>query len=81
VLYEVLHESRDSMKSARSLLNRVKDKTRRAQLESAYQQTEVPLVQAIQAGHQFVYDDMKERLAKARQRLDTFLEQLANPKP
>ena len=69
------------MKSARSLLNRVKDKTRRAQLESAYQQTEVPLIQAIQAGHQFVYDDMKERLATARQRLDALLEQLANPKP
>ena len=69
------------MKTARSLINRVDGKTRRAQLEYAYQQTEVPLIQAIQAGHQFVYDDMRERLSTARQRLEALLGQFANPKP
>jgi hypothetical protein len=34
----------------------------------------------MQSGHQFVYDDLKERLSVARQRLETLLGQLANPK-
>jgi hypothetical protein len=79
-LYEALHESRDQLKSARVLINSVGDKARRAQLDAAYQQTQVPIVQAVQAGHQFVYDDLKERLSTARQRLDALLGQLANPK-
>lgn len=79
-LYEALHESRDRMKSARLLIDRVVDKARRDQMEAAYQQTEVPLRQAVQAGHEFVYDDLKERLSTARERLDALLRQLANPK-
>jgi hypothetical protein len=79
-LYNALHESRDLMKSVRSLVNRVNDKPRRAQLDEAYQQAEVPLIQATQAGHQFVYDDLKERLSVARQRLEALLAQLANPR-
>jgi len=80
-LYDALHESRDLMKTVRSLVNRVGDKPRRAQLDEAYQQAEVPLIQAVQAGHQFMYDDLKERLSTARQRLEALLGQLANPKP
>ena len=80
-LYEALNESRDLMKSVRSLVNRVDDKTRRAQLDAAYQQAEVPLIEAVQAGHQFVYDDLKERLSTARRRLEALLGQLANPRP
>ncbi|MCM3881121.1 MAG: hypothetical protein ND807_13515 [Vicinamibacterales bacterium] len=80
-LYDALHESRDLMKSVRSLINRVSDKARRAQLDQAYQQAEVPMIQAVEAGHQFVYDDLKERLIAARQRLEALLGQLANPKP
>lgn len=80
-LYDALHESRDLMKSVRSLVNRVNDKPRRADLDAAYQQAEVPLIQAVQSGHQFVYDDLKERLSVARQRMEALLAQLANPKP
>ena len=69
------------MKTVRSLVNRVSDKPRRAQLDEAYQQAEVPLIQAVQAGHQFVYDDLKERLSVSRQRIEALLGQLANPKP
>lgn len=79
-LYEALHESRDLLKSVRSLVNRVGDKARRAQLDEVYQQAEVPLIEAVNAGHQFVYDDLKERLSTARQRLEALLGQLANPK-
>jgi hypothetical protein len=80
-LYDALHESRDLMKSVRSLVGRVKDKSRRAVLDEAYQQAEVPMIQAVQAGHQFEYDDLKERLMVGRQRLELLLAQLANPKP
>ena len=80
-LYNALHETRDLMKTVRSLVNRVNEKARRTQLDEAYQQAEVPLIQAVQAGHQFVYDDLKERLSVARQRIEALLAQLANPKP
>ena len=69
------------MKSVRPMVNRVNDKARRAQLDAAYQQAEVPLIEAVQAGHQFVYDDLKERLSVARQRIEALLVQLANPRP
>ena len=80
-LYEALNESRDLMKPVRSMVNRVKDKARRARLDEAYQQAEVPLIQAVQAGHQFVYDDLKERLSVARQRIEALLGEIANPQP
>jgi cytochrome c len=73
-LYDALHDSRDSLKAARKMIGRVSDKARRAQLDDAYQQAEVPLIQAVQAGHQFVYEALKERLAVAQQRI-------ANPRP
>lgn len=80
-LYNALHETRDLMKSVRPLVNRVDDKRRRVELDEAYQQAEVPLIEAVQAGHEFVYDDLKERLSVARQRIEALLGQLANPKP
>jgi hypothetical protein len=80
-LYDALHESRDLLRTVRSLINQVSDNARRAQLEEAYQQAEVPLIQAIRAGHEFVYDDLKERLSVARQRMGTLLGELANPRP
>jgi hypothetical protein len=79
-LYDALHESRDLMRTVRSLVNRVEG-PRRTQLDEAYQQAEVPLIQAVQAGHEFVYDQLKERLSVARQRIEALLSQLANPKP
>ena len=46
-------------------------------LEAA--QVDVPLKQAVVAGHAFVYDGLQERLSVARSRLTTLLEHLANP--
>jgi hypothetical protein len=80
-VYDALRESREQLRSTRSLINRVGDKPRRAQLDDAYEQAEVPLIQATQAGHRFVYDIVKERLAVARQRIEALLGELANPKP
>ena len=78
-LYDALHESRDSLKTARPMINRVRDKAQRARLDDAYQQAEVPLIQATEAGHQFVYDTLKERLSTARQRIEALLIEIANP--
>jgi hypothetical protein len=78
-LYDALHDSGDSLRTARSLLNRIGAGARRTELEAAYQQAEVPLTEAVRAGHQFLYDDLKERLSVARQRIETLLVRLANP--
>ena len=80
-LYEAVNESRDVLNGTKRLIGRISDKTRRAQLERQYQQAEVPLIEAVQSGHAFVYDNLKERLSTARQRLEALLGQLANPKP
>ncbi len=76
--YEALKAVREQMKLAQSLIKRVDDKARRASLSEAYQQAEVPLRAAIDAGHQFVYADLRERLAVARARVEALLSSLAN---
>jgi cytochrome c553 len=80
-MYDALHESRDRLKTAKTLIGRVNDRTRRTQLEEAYQQADVPLIQAVQAGHEFVYNTLRERLAVASQRLEALFAEIANPKP
>ena len=80
-MYDALHDSRDLLKAAKPLIGRVSDKTRRARLDDAYQQAEVPLIQAVQAGRQFVYDTLKERLSVARQRIEALFGEIANPRP
>jgi len=79
-LYEAINESREMLAIAKPLIGRVTNRTRRAELEGMYQQAEVPLTQAVQAGHEFVYDNLNERLATARQRIEALLGQLANPR-
>jgi hypothetical protein len=78
-MYEAINESRDLLKVTTALVGRVTDKSRRARLEEAQQQAEVPLTEAIQAGHAFVFDTLKERLSTARRRIDALLGQFANP--
>jgi len=56
----------------------VSRQTRRARLEQARTAGEVPLTEAVQRGHAFVFDALKERLSTARKRLDALLVQLAN---
>jgi hypothetical protein len=80
-LYDSLHESRELMRTVRTLIDRVTDQPRRTELDEAYQQVDVPLIQAVEAGHAFVYDDLKERLSVARERLEALLGRLANPRP
>jgi hypothetical protein len=76
--YEALTAVRQDMKLAQSLIKRVDDSQRRASLTESYQQAEVPLQRAIDAGHQFMYADLREYLAVARTRVGVLLSTLAN---
>jgi hypothetical protein len=76
---EGLRETRALLKDARRAIVRVKDPARRASLEQAAQQAEVPITEATQAGHAFVYEQLNERLVTARARLSALFERLANP--
>jgi hypothetical protein len=78
-MLEGVRDARAMLKEARSLIGRVTDQPRRTRLEQAAQQIDVPLTEATQAGHAFVYDELEERLATARRRLTALLDELANP--
>jgi len=79
MMLEGIRDARALLKEARNFIGRVKDPARRTALEQAAQQAEVPLVEATNAGHAFVYDDLEERLSVARQRIADLFERLANP--
>lgn len=79
MMLEGIRDARALLKTANEFIRQVRDKTRRAALEEASRQAHVPLVEATQSGHRFVYDQLKERLDTARQRIGQLYEQLANP--
>ena len=79
-MLEGVRDARTQLKEARRLIERVSDKARRARLEQAAQQIDVPLTEATQAGHAFVYMNLDERLGVARQRLAALFDTLANPR-
>jgi hypothetical protein len=80
VLLEAVGESRELLKAASPFLDRMHDTPRRTELRAAYQQAEVPLIEAGQSVHEFVFDNLKERLATARRRIEALLAALANPR-
>ena len=63
----------------RNAISRVKDPARRKSFESAAQQAEVPIIEATQAGHAFVFDQLDERVATARARLTALFERVVTP--
>ena len=78
-LMEGAAEVRESLRAAERLIERIRDTERRASLEEDYQQAEVPLIQARQAGHRFEFEALEERLGVARQRAADLLGRLVNP--
>ncbi|HUU33015.1 MAG TPA: cytochrome c3 family protein [Vicinamibacterales bacterium] len=74
-----LRDARAMLKDARRAIARVKDPERRASLEAAAQQAEVPIIEATQAGHAFVFDQLDERLTTAQARLNALFDRLSNP--
>jgi hypothetical protein len=79
-MLEGVRDTRAQLNEARRLIERVKDRARREELNLAAQQVDAPLVQATQAGHSFVYDNLDERLGVAQRRLSALVEALANPR-
>ena len=76
---EGLRETRALLKDVRNAISRVKDPARRTSFESAAQQAEVPIIEATQAGHAFVFDQLDERVATARARLTALFERVVAP--
>jgi len=79
-LLESIGESRARLRTARPLIARIKDPARQAALRDAYVQAEVPLIEAGRSMHEFVFDNLTERLGTARRRIDALMGELANPR-
>ncbi len=68
--------ARTLLDQAKAAIRRVNGKDARASLEAQYQQAEVPLTEAIEEAHQFVYFQSSERLNVALVRAQNLLKQL-----
>jgi len=79
ILLTQVRETRTMLDSVKSLIKRVKDEKLRASLEYDYDQAQVPLIEAVYAGHTFVFENLEERLLVARTRADRLIDRLANP--
>jgi hypothetical protein len=79
ILLEEVHAIRELLDPAPRLIRRVEDAARKRQLENAYEQAQVPLREAVHSAHAFVFDQMRERLAAAKERAEALLNELANP--
>ncbi len=78
LMMESVNEVREQLKMARRLIKDVRDPDVRRRFEAAYDQAEIPLTQAVEDGHAFVFDQMKERINTANQRVTVLLEALVN---
>lgn len=73
-----VREVRHRLSEAQDMIRRVKDRAARARFEEQWKQAEVPIIEAANAGHEFVFDNLKERLDRARQRTDALLDALVS---
>ncbi len=78
MLMREVREVRGKLREAQSVIRRMKDRQQRAAYEEQWRQAEVPIIEARNAGHEFVFDNLKERLARAHQRTDALMDALAN---
>jgi hypothetical protein len=79
ILHQEVLAVRELLDPVPKLLSRVKDPARRRLLEDAYEQARVPLSEAVSSAHSFRFENMRERLAAAKERSDALLNELANP--
>jgi hypothetical protein len=77
-MYEGLNVVREQLKLASAMIKKVDDRQRRADLLDEYEQAQVPLTRAINAGHKFVYSELEEYLAVAQQRVEKLMSRIAN---
>ena len=78
-LLEGIRDVRASLEQAESLIRRINDADRKAEAEYEFEQAEVPLIEAANAGHAFIFENLTERLDTAAQRVHALLDRLANP--
>jgi hypothetical protein len=72
-MYEGLHAVRTELKIAKQMISKVGDKQRRADLMDLYASAQVPVTRAVNAGHMFVYDELRADLATAQERVDRLM--------
>jgi hypothetical protein len=77
-LYTSVSLMREQMKLAGNLVKRINDQETRAVLQNQLEQAEVPLTRAVNAGHKFVYDELRTYLAQAQERVQALQDRLAN---
>lgn len=68
-MLEGVRDARAQLKEASAMIRRVQDRERRAALEAEALVAATPLIEATDAGHAFVFDNLQERLALGRKRL------------
>ena len=71
-------DTRILLNYVKPLIARVKDEKLRASLENDYSQAQVPLNQAVHAGHSFVFENMEVRLSVALRRAEAINDRVAN---
>ena len=76
---EMILDVQAMLDQARPLIRRIKDAPLRARLQEEYNQAEVPLKEAIHAGHSFTFEKLEERHRVAQDRAEALLEKIANP--
>jgi len=81
VMLEGVSDVRTSLEAVRHVIEQIEAGPRRQTLEDALEQAEVPLTQAREAGHRFVFDELESRLSVARERTDALMQQLIAPAP
>lgn len=78
LLMTEVREVRARLKEAQSIIRRIRNKEVRARFEEQWRQAEIPVIEARNAGHEFVFDNLKDRLERARNRTDALMDALAN---
>lgn len=77
-MYESLNVVREQMKLANAMIKRVDDSQRRADLMAEYEQAQVPLTRAVNAGHKFVYQELEDYLKTAQERVERLNARIVN---
>ena len=69
---------RELLDTAVRMIRRIDDDDVRERFELELEQAEVPLTEAVHAGHSFVFERSEERLDRAQERIDSLLDLLVN---
>jgi Cytochrome c554 and c-prime len=80
-MLETIEEVRGLLRQAKALISRIRDPELRQRFEEQYRQAEVPIIEAVDFGHQFRYEASQERRVVSRQRTEALLDELANAAP